>query len=266
MDPPRLRRLLRVGSIAIAVISLSAGAAMWAVVSVVAQLGASAGVLPEGGGDLTVVISDTQEAVVAARDVIEDTAELGRGLEEGSRETADALTSAGELIETDVADSLSSVQEAMPALVDASAVIDSTLRALTLFGVDYNPDVPFDQALVGVQSSLKGLPEEVRRQGSDIAALAPVLESTAGDTDALVASLIDMSGKLDRVAETLTNLEGSAARIDTVGSIVAGIDPARPLVVALIAVAVLSGLTLAVVLWRLSDIARVPTDSMVIGT
>jgi hypothetical protein len=257
---PRVSGLLKAGAVAVAVLTLSTAAALWAGMSVVAQVGGSMDLGPDSGGDLGLVLSDTQEAVTAASAAIRDTAVLGEGLQEGSAQTARALSSAGALIEGDVADSLSSVQEAMPAIVDAGRVIDSTLRALSLFGVEYDPPVPFDEALIDVEAGLDGLPDSIRSQGQQIAALAPTIASTATDIAIVADSLSEMADELDDVSERLEALEVPASRIDSLRAIIAGTEGARAVFGGLLGLAVGSGLVLAVVLWRLSNTLMVSAE------
>src|SRR5690606_16802080 len=56
-----------------------------------------------------------------------------------------SVSQAAEVVGTDLPETIDAVRETMPALIEASSLIDTTLRGLALFGVPYDPDVPLGE-------------------------------------------------------------------------------------------------------------------------
>lgn len=84
-----------------------------------------------------------------------------------------------------VADSLETAVETLPGLTSTAGVVDTTMRALSLVGVDYDPEVPLDQSLADMEESLTPVPGQIRAQ---------------------VDLLEDVEADLDRIAEDGRNL------------------------------------------------------------
>lgn len=76
------------------------------------------------------------------------------------------LSKLAEISGEDLPRIVESLQEAMPALIQVADVIDGTLGTLSIVGVPYDPDVPFDESLAGVAESIENLPEQVREQAA----------------------------------------------------------------------------------------------------
>ena len=114
-----------------------------------------------------------------------------------------------------VPDSIEAVQEAIPALTDVAGTIDSTLATLSRFridreilgfefkydlGIDYDPEVPFDEAVVGIGDSLEGVPENLR-------ALAVYLEVANDNLETISNDIYALSTDLDRLNKNITDLD-----------------------------------------------------------
>jgi hypothetical protein len=76
------------------------------------------------------------------------------------------LSKLAEITGEDLPRIVESLQEAMPALIQVADVIDGTLGTLSIVGVPYDPDVPFDESLAGVAESIENLPAQVREQAA----------------------------------------------------------------------------------------------------
>lgn len=251
----RVSLLLKIGAVAVAAVTVFVAVVVWFVFSLAARAATSVPTLPDSARPVGELLDGTRAVLEAAVASIEDASALGAQLGDGSRDTAAALVSAGGLIENDVADSLESVDRAMPALVEAGRVIDDTLGALTLFGVQYDPPVPFDEALADVQAGLDGLPERVRTQGSNIAALGSVVDQVALDSEEVAESLDGVAEELDAASVTLARLDASVRGVDQIGVAVGTVARYRPVVATLLVVAIVAGLALSFVLWRLGQLA-----------
>jgi len=82
-----------------------------------------------------------------------------------------------------------SLQEAMPALIQVADVIDGTLGTLSIVGVPYDPDVPFDESLAGVAESIESLPEQVRQQAALIEEVGSGLGGIADQAGDLIIEI-----------------------------------------------------------------------------
>jgi ABC-type transporter Mla subunit MlaD len=147
------------------------------------------------------VIGDTIEAV---DDVAEDTSAsmaAASASVDAASSTVDATVSTIEdvatFLEEDLTEDLETVREAMPAAVQTANAIDGTLRALSLLGVEYNPEEPFGESLAQIEVALTGLPAELRIQSESLRRLVPSAAGLAMDTSELSTSLDDLSEGLN---------------------------------------------------------------------
>ena len=154
-----------------------------AIAGAVAAITAS-GELRSTAGDRALSLDQTLGASVAALRTADDTvaivASMVDQLVNSLATVADAaldsiatiddaesgLHKLAEITGEDVPRIVESLQEAMPALIQVADVIDGTLGTLSIVGVPYDPDVPFDESLAGVAESIENLPEQVRQQAA----------------------------------------------------------------------------------------------------
>ncbi len=123
------------------------------------------------------------------------------------------------VIATDVPNSIETLQGTIPSLVEVATVIDDALTTLSRFeidqtipivnyriqydlGINYDPEVPFDQAVSELGGSLEGLPETLRG-----------LESELATTQ---ASLGTMGGNMDQLATDMATLNASIAEVQPI--------------------------------------------------
>lgn len=116
------------------------------------------------------------------------------------------------VIAEDVPDSIQTLQDSLPTLVEVAGVVDRTLSTLNRFeidrtvltyqiqfdlGIDYNPEVPFDQAMLNLSHSLDGLPETLR-------GLETELTATQSNLDGLGANLGQLGTDITQLNQTIT--------------------------------------------------------------
>ena len=110
----------------------------------------------------------------------------------------------------------------MPAAIQAAKTIDDTLRALSFFGVDYNPEQPFDVSLKAVEAALADLPSQLSSQAETIRALVPTSAQFATDAATLAASLSSLSLNLastqDVIASYRDTLDRAQGVVDDTGA------------------------------------------------
>jgi hypothetical protein len=221
-------------------------------------------------------IGDTIEVLDDAAGRIDESLDAAAGSVSSASATADATAEAlqevATFLETELPDQLESIRQSMPAAIQAAGAIDGTLRALSLFGVDYSPDEPFDDSLRRVETALSGLPEDLRLQSESLRRLAPAADELSTEADRLALALTGLRedlGSLDgltdsylvtveqaetTIADTESSLAGTAwlLRALLIAAAVAGLAVGSALVVI--------GRTLApVVVIEETDVDRLPT-------
>ncbi len=164
------------------------------------------------------VSSEAIHAIVDTVDIIDDaTSEIRAGVaaaaEGVSGVSTTAVTGAANIeeiatfLETDLPADLEAIRIAMPAAIQAAGAIDGALRALTLLGVTYSPEQPFDESLRSVETALADLPDDLRAQSESLRELVPAATGLAGDADKL-------SLALTRLGNDLETLEGITETYD----------------------------------------------------
>jgi len=132
----------------------------------------------------------------------------------------------GGVVAEDVPESVDAIRATIPALIDTARVIDTTMRGLSFFGVDYDPEVPLDESLRVIETQLGEIPTLLRAQQD-------TLSEVAGDLGVFSSSTLEISDDLAairvRLADASTVLDGygtivadSAGLLDELESRVAG--------------------------------------------
>lgn len=161
------------------------------------------------------------------------------------------LEQAATIVGTELPDTIDAVRETMPALIEASAVIDGTLRGLSFFGVPYNPEVPLDDAFSTLDAQLAPLSASLRVNAAIMEGLVPNLGGFGAQTELLVSQVEEIGGAVDEAAAVIAEYQEQAQAFDeairaTRDSVIRGSLWMRVLVVlaGLVAVAMGAGLYL----------------------
>jgi uncharacterized phage infection (PIP) family protein YhgE len=154
-------------------------------------------------------------------------------------DTQPLLAEVGDIVSNDVPNSIEAVQDSLPNMVEVAGAIDNTLTTLNNFavdrtiaipnpfsseplysfdlnfdlGIDYDPNVPFDQTVRDLGTSIEGLPEQLRglaehidRSSTNLQNLSDNL-TTVGDDLAVVNSRIaELDPLLDEYGRIVTEL------------------------------------------------------------
>jgi hypothetical protein len=174
---------------------------------------------------------------------------------------ASTIEGVADFLESDLPDTVESIQMSMPAAIQTANAVDGTLRALSLFGVDYDPDESFGESLSRVNEALAALPDDIRIQSDALRLLTPSAQELADNTTDLSSSLEDLQQGLrgftsltDTYEITITEAE---ATVDATGD---SIDTSIWLVRALIIGAGIVGVLIGVLFWsvgrRLEDLTQ----------
>jgi chromosome segregation ATPase len=127
-----------------------------------------------------------------------------------SKGTLDTLQS---LLQNSLPGSIEAMQQVLPTIQDAAHAMDTALRELSRLpiGPNYNPQVPFDQAIQQLSTSITSLPSDMRSLATDVATLrdsTTSLETTVGDLDQTIR---DLQGNLREAKSALGDYVSTAA-------------------------------------------------------
>jgi hypothetical protein len=158
----------------------------------------------ESAALLSDALEDVGPGLESAETVLANAAETVTGMQAIANNTADVMT-------TTLPDSVSAVLDALPGLISTAAVLDRTLSALSVVGVDYNPEVPLDEALTELEDSLEGLPEELISEGEELNSLAEGTGGLPEEVADLGAAVGDLATQVDSAQTLLDEVQTSAS-------------------------------------------------------
>ena len=252
-----IRTLTRVAALLIALLAVTVTVAGWMLVSNLDRMGSVSS--PDTFETLHRTLDVTVETMAILEDSMSDLDRLVGSVAESSATTAAFVDDTAAITSGRIATSLEAIERAMPGLIEAGAVVEDTLSTLSLFGVDYRPATPFDDALREIGSSLDGLSADVAAQGDTLRGLVPEVEEVGENSARLAERIRHTRSQLARAGSLIDDYR--VILTDAERSFGSGSQPSRLDVVArvLLLVAGASGVGLAVTLWRLApglDAAR----------
>jgi ABC-type transporter Mla subunit MlaD len=170
----------------------------------------------------TDTLTNVQSTLGVAKQTLTDLGTTLTTMETTASDMAASIDDAQPLIDEvntvvtqDVPTSIESVQNALPSLVEVATVIDDTLRTLSRFqlnipriinfdlGVDYDPEVPFDEAVVELGGSLDGLPERLRGLETQLATSQSSLDVMGQNMDQLATDMATLNTTIAEVQPVL---------------------------------------------------------------
>jgi hypothetical protein len=178
------------------------------------------------------VVSDTLVVVVQ---MVEDAGSVIESAATSSQNAAGTIDSMGvgvremsDVIAFDLPNNIQQIEDKLPALEEAGAAIDKTLRTLADFhwsatipiinfpldfglGITYNPPVPLDESVAQIGVALGELP--IRLSGIQASLLETNLGlgETARSMEAIGDSLSGVQGDMDRLGEVLAEYDDLVA-------------------------------------------------------
>ena len=203
----------------------------WIVGGVLSGLGALVGMLigwmlVSGAGDaLTDSVDSARRALVAVDDttrVVDDTfdavADSLRGVQVTMSDTSLTLTQAsavtrnlGTVVTVDVPESVDAVRATLPGLIRTAGVVDSTMRGLSFFGVDYDPELPLDESIETIDARLAEIPMVLRAQQGTLDSVAADLRTFSSATLEIADDLATIRLQLAEASDVLGSYESLVA-------------------------------------------------------
>jgi hypothetical protein len=218
-----------------------------------------------------------RDTLVLARDSVGDV-QSGLDATTGAlARTSQTLADSGGMIDNvsavttqEVPEAIEGIQAALPNLIQVASIIDRTLVTLSNvgidreiplpfggsiplqfdLGIDYDPEVSFDESLRVFESSLVGLPESLRGLEDDLQQTNDNLVALSGDLQATSDNLATVNG---RIGEIVPLLEQYTALVDQLATTLAGAESAIASQLNLLKLG-LTGLLLAIGLTQLASI------------
>lgn len=170
-------------------------------------------------GDTIDVVNDLAGGTSAA---IEAASQSASSAAETTRDASVGIHNVADFLDSELPEDIEAIQSALPGAIGAADAIDSTLGALSFFGVDYSPEESFGVSLRRVQTALVTLPDEIRSQSETLRSLAPSADDLADDVEGLAQSLEELSDGLSGVDALTDSYAGTVAEaeaaIDQTGS------------------------------------------------
>ncbi len=169
--------------------------------------------LLEESGDVLVTVENSLDTV---RDAIVDVTFT-------LTDTRPLIDEASQIIAQDVPEAMDGVQASMPTLIETAAAVDETLTFLSALqltvpnffgadwtvglGIDYDPEVPLDQALEELSRNLKDIPEDLRRMENDLNTASLNLLTLRDDLAVLADDLYAVNQQVEDLEPQLEALE-----------------------------------------------------------
>ena len=210
---PPISRLGMVGLIGAIVITLLA----WLFTEdLFDRLGASLEVTGEALVSVGSTLDVADDALATLIDSL-DTAVAATGHAAASSQTvAAAVTETVDIVGEALPSSIEAIRDAMPGLIEASAVIDSTLSGLAFFGVSYDPGVPLDAAFAELDRQLAPLPASLRGNAEIIALLIPEADGFHRETVALTEQIEMIRLSVVEARSVIDDYRSQTVRLDAV--------------------------------------------------
>lgn len=217
-DDPGLRRvgrLLRtvgIAGVAAGLIAIVVG--LWLLHDLDGMFGRSLHLTSDSMATVDSSLAVAAESVALVEAGLGDAERTSRGLEESLSEGADLLAETARLTRSDVAESLESLKRSMPALIQVSSTIDTTLRAVDDLpvGPEYDPDEPFDESLRALQDDLDGLPGDLRRQADAIDEAGENMAVVSRQSVGIADSMQDVRNNLRRAGRVLGEYQATTGQ------------------------------------------------------
>ncbi|MEX2623763.1 MAG: hypothetical protein WD651_08540 [Acidimicrobiia bacterium] len=120
------------------------------------------------------------------------------------------------IIGEDLPASIEAIRAAMPGLIEASAVIDSTLSGLALVGVPYNPEVPLDDAFRDLDRQLASMPQSLRDNAATIGELVPQADGFRDQSTLLATQVGLMRTTVENARTVIDDYRVTTDQVDVV--------------------------------------------------
>lgn len=131
-------------------------------------------------------------------------------------EVGAVVLSSGTLLQTEIPLQLDAIEAAMDGLIDTANVVDGVLGALSFVGVDYNPDIPLDQALEDVSVQLGELRGSLSGYSANLFSLTVSLNRLEEEVNLVAGTLAGLQDQVDATRELISGYRVTAGEAEIV--------------------------------------------------
>ncbi len=171
------------------------------------------------------------------------------------------LTTAG-LLTDDVPGQIESIQAAMDGLIDTANVVDGILGALSFVGVDYDPEVPLDEALSDVNQQLGELGTSLSDSAADLFSMTVSINRLNEEVALVGESLVGLEEQIDQSRMLIAEYRTTAGEAQAVVTEAADRLSSQVWLLRLLGVALLLAFVVGFsVVWWMGRLYRPPTET-----
>ncbi len=153
-------------------------------------------------GTVSMTLQQTKVTIAESNEALDTASEAAINLSKTMSDMGPLMDSTTKVVSQDVPANIEAIQATIPNIVQVAAVVDTTLTRLSNFGIkqtipipfnpitlefdlgiDYDPDLPFDESISAMGEGLEGMPEELRSLQGDLETLSADLELLSGDVE-----------------------------------------------------------------------------------
>jgi len=214
-----LRRILGVAMLLIGLsgLAVSAGGAIYGrflIDSVIQELDRSLDLAAQSLDTVKGTLLLAQTTAAEVNDGLDAVESAAINVSQTISQTRPLLGELGQLVSRDVPDSLEAVESTMPDMAQAAAVVDDTLTVLSDLhieqtilgfpiyfdlGIDYAPEVPFEESVNQIGASLEGIAPRLR-------SLQVHVDATDGNLEAIGQDMVTLSEKVHTVNRSVADV------------------------------------------------------------
>ncbi len=222
-------------------------------------------------GDVDDNVEDTTDVALSAIDAAEDSVDvfasvlstvrsqtdsLAAGLRTAAdllEESRDVIRETADITGVAVPDTLRAVGELFPTLVTAAGQIDDALEGLSSLPLapDYDPEVPLQDAVAGVETELLDLADQLVAAGADVDDAEAAIGEAPTELRDIATAVEDLDTSVDETDELVRSYDQTLAEARGVATDVADTaqDSTDAIAAVLIALAVVFGVGQIVPIW-----------------
>lgn len=217
------RVLLGVGGVGVAVSIVGSVVGLALLAELDGALKGSLGLTAEAVEAISSSVELAEDTTAVLEDGLQQTEATIRDLERAFADAEALLGATADISEHQVAGSVEAFERALPALINASTVIDRTLTALSAvpFGPGYSPQEPFDDSLRSLQAEMAGLSDQLRQQAALMHEGRASLGAVRSGTEAVADDLVTVHEALGSALVLLGDYSATAVEA---GDLVGGSD------------------------------------------
>ena len=125
-------------------------------------------------------------------------------------EVSSVVLSTAMLLSEEIPDQVAAIQAALDGLIDTANIVDGILGALSFVGVDYNPEVPLDEALADVSAELGELGATLSDNADDLFSLTVSLNRLNEEIGSTGDALAGLTVQLEEARRLIADYQSTS--------------------------------------------------------